>query len=392
MRLLWGSGAAFAGSFLIFLLPYFLVLSFSVMIGLPAITLAMLSLLALLHWHAKRRPVWLVASAGLMGLSVLIKLITGFLVIIFVLGILITQYQEFKGDRRWRNVLMPPLIWLLVFVGLVVPLILVLSGTGNIGQLISTHLRAEQVIDFRTQVQSTLSFHVQSIRPLFILTVVGIIFTIRSRRWQSLYLVAWFITTLGLLIFHRPVWWHQTLLLTIPAAMLAGLALNEVLNTLIQAAFPNSHIKLNGLLLTAALFAIMVLLFRFRPNESIQLINLSPKTFGTEPEIRPHPAIVYRRMKSLAPQTNWVVTDMPIFAFRIGVPVPPELAVFSVKRVETGDLVADEILAIVRQYKPEQIMFGRFHFPELTDELLVDYDLDYIDDEMELYIRKGLLK
>jgi Dolichyl-phosphate-mannose-protein mannosyltransferase len=390
MRLIWGSGAAFAGSFLIFLLPYFLNLSVSVMIGLPAISLAMLSLLALLQWHARRRPAWLILSAALLGLSVLVKLVTGFLAVIFLVGILVTQYQDFRHEKDWKGFRLPTLTWGGVFGGLVIAGLLVFVGPANLGQLITTHLQAERVTSFRTEPWMQLSFHIRTITPLFILTIVGIIYSIQARRWTALYLAAWFGTAAALLSFHRPVWEHQTLLLTIPAAMLAGPALYEVVRRLARAIWPEGKLDRNSWLFLAALVGIMALLFTFRPNESLQMIGISPKTFGAEPEMPPNPARVFRRMQRYAPQSNWVVTDMPMYAFRIGVPVPPELAVFSAKRLETGDLDQEDILAAVGKYRPEQIMFGRFRFPGLGQDLLNEYDLIYEDNDMQLYIRKDI--
>jgi hypothetical protein len=392
MRLIWGNGAALAGSFLIFLLPYFLVLSVSVMIGLPAITLAMLSLLALLQWHAGQRPAWLALSGALLALSVLTKLITGFLAIIFLGGILISKYRGYKSDRSLRKLLMPPITWGIVFAGLVSALILALVGLGNLNQLIATHLLAEQVASFRTEPWMTLGYHVRPIWPLFILTTVGIVYSIQSRQWLAVYLAAWFTAALGLLTVHRPVWEHQTLLVTIPAAMLAGPALYGVLRRLAQVIWPEGRLDWQSLLFLASLIGSLAVVFTLRPNASIEIIGLSPKTFGSEPEMRPNPAGVYRRMQRAAPQTHWIVTDLPMYAFRLGVPVPPELAVFSAKRVETGDLDREDILAEVRKYRPEQILIGRFRFPGLREALLSEYDLEYEDDELQLYFRKGWQK
>jgi len=390
MRLMWGTGAAIAGSFLIFLLPYFLILSVSVMIGLPAISLAMLSLLALLKWHAGRKPVWLALSAGLLALSVLIKLITGFLAPIFLAGILISQYPNFRREHRWRDLFGPAIMWGGVFAALAISLILMLVGPQNLGQLITTHLLAERVTSFRTEKWMTLGFHLRTITPLFILTFAGVIYSIQSRRWLALYLAAWSASAYVLLYFHRPVWEHQTLLVTIPAAMLAGPALFEVARRLARAIWPAGRLDGGSLVFLAAMVGTLALLFTFRPNESLQMIGLSPKTFGAEAEMPPNPARVYRRMERYAPQTHWVVTDMPMYAFRIGAPVPPNLAVFSAKRLETGDLEQEDILAAVREYRPEQIMFGRFRFPGIKEQLLQDYELIYEDNDMQLYIRKDI--
>ena len=68
---------------LVIMVPQFLRLSTSVMIGVPSIALAAVSMLFVAIWHQKRSNLWLVLSGFALALSVLIKLFTGFVVPIF---------------------------------------------------------------------------------------------------------------------------------------------------------------------------------------------------------------------------------------------------------------------------------------------------------------------
>lgn len=58
--------------------------------------------------------------------------------------------------------------------------------------------------------------------------------------------------------------------------------------------------------------------------------------------------------------THWVFTDRPIYAFYANLPVPPEIAVMSYKRLNSGDLSLDDLLKILQTYHPEQIVLARW--------------------------------
>jgi hypothetical protein len=82
-----------------------------------------------------------------------------------------------------------------------------------------------------------------------------------------------------------------------------------------------------------------------------------------------------------------MVTDLPIYAFRAGLPVPPELAVFSTKRVAAGDLNERYLLEIIDRYNPKLILWGRFDLLELRVELASRYRQEYAFRGKVLYVR-----
>jgi hypothetical protein len=88
-----------------------------------------------------------------------------------------------------------------------------------------------------------------------------------------------------------------------------------------------------------------------------------------------------------------MVTDLPMIAFRAGIPVPPELAVISGKRFAAGELSEQEIIDEVKQYQPEQVLIGRFELPLLEQYLTGSY-LPILDreGELRLYVRADLLR
>ena len=74
LRIVWGNLHAIAGAVLILLLPLYMTLSVSVMIGLPSLTFAMFSILSVAVWHIHRQTIFVVLSALAMSISTQIKL------------------------------------------------------------------------------------------------------------------------------------------------------------------------------------------------------------------------------------------------------------------------------------------------------------------------------
>ena len=96
------------------------------------------------------------------------------------------------------------------------------------------------------------------------------------------------------------------------------------------------------------------------------------------------------KMVDYAPMTDWVVTDVPMYAFRAGLPVPPYLVVSSQKRMVTGSLNERQVLDIVREWRPEQVLLGRFYFPTVTKYLEDHYRLISPGSGPRLYLRNDL--
>ena len=99
-----------------------------------------------------------------------------------------------------------------------------------------------------------------------------------------------------------------------------------------------------------------------------------------------------QKMYGFAPQTNWVITDKPMYAFRVGLPVPPDIAVMTRKRLVTGNITEEQVIDAVMEWKPEQVLLGRFEFPTLESYLEQDYGLIHSRVNMKLYVNRKKLK
>ncbi|HEY5572308.1 MAG TPA: hypothetical protein VIK64_04755, partial [Anaerolineales bacterium] len=98
---------------------------------------------------------------------------------------------------------------------------------------------------------------------------------------------------------------------------------------------------------------------------------------------------VYRFVEVYAPETRWMVTDMPIFAFRFKLLVPPNLSAISAKRLKSDLLGEDELRKTIQAYQPEQVLL-RAKLPNLDSYLRERYQLVYTRRDVDLYIRNDL--
>jgi len=386
----WGSLHAIAGVVLIFLLPFYTTLSASVMVGLPAIALAVLSLLALTTWHSRRQERWLLLSALVLGLSVLTKLFTAFLAPIFVLGILLDERGREKGALSWVKPVRPALLWCLVFVMIVLGSGVPLIGPENLRQLLSTHLLASQSQAYiGSVIAQPISWHLRDAWPILLLVLPGSVFVLLRRRWISLYLLAWALVAYVSLSFYAPVWYHHQLLVTIPAALLAAIAAGEALQLVPRIISSHAFLSTNAFLAALTLTGFIVTLLNRAPLVVPDFYR--PPVFVTHAAHAPWPEQVFlTKMTNHAPETHWVVTDLPMYAFRVGLLVPPYLAVSSTKRRSTGELTEQQFIAIIEEYKPEQVLIGRSTYPEIEKYLEQDYRVLYTRGKRLLYLRKDL--
>jgi hypothetical protein len=388
LRVFWGTRHAIAGGLVLILLPSYLRLSVSIMIGLPAIALGMLSFLAISYWHKDRRRVWLVLSGLALALSVMTKLFTGLLAPLFIAGLIAQEWLGFRKTGSWRNFLSPGGLWTCGF-GITALLIGLISiYPDGLSQLTATHWTAQST-EFNDPI--TIAGYLSESLPAIFLAVIGSVYVIQQGRLTGLYLIAWALTGFLLLSQYSPVWYHHQLLVTIPVAILAGIAVGELL-----IAIRNRFHKLQVVSVRAALHVAVAILIPYFAASTLS--NSIRELDYRLPNLRPPPADsreieavgMLDVMRQYADSTNLILTDRPMFAIWLGKPVPPEVAALTGKRILTGELSQAEIISAIVQYQPEQVALARFELPQVEAYLQQHYRLVYHLTDHRLYVRRDL--
>lgn len=367
------------GSLFLLISPNYLKLSISVMIGLPSLALAMAAILTIILWHQQKQSKLLIASALFLSLSISIKLFTIFLAPIIVIGIIIDQVADDKIN--WQQKLQPLVLWTGIFIGFTGLVLIVFVGYDNWHLLINNHTSAKAIAEFQ---DISLADALKSNYRLFLfgLSFLGIWFAYQQKQWHIFYFVAWMLVSYLLLRQHRPVWYHQALLIQIPALVLVSYALGEIINKLWQ---EQSKSKIVLTTFSLIIFILSILLIGEQTQTIIKDINSwnsDQQEFSTNLDRQFLAEIL--KFKST---TKWIVTDSPIFAFRANIPVPPATAVLSWKQVATGNITEDQLIDIIKKYQPEQIFFKRFEWSKVTKFLNQNYQLTKQAENLKLYRR-----
>jgi 4-amino-4-deoxy-L-arabinose transferase-like glycosyltransferase len=388
LQLTWGKLAALLLLPLVIIAPRYLVLSVSVMIGVPAIAMAAVALVFITLWHQQKRSLWLVLSGFALALSVLIKLFTGFLAPIFVIGVTLAAYLDQRPNGFSWKIFRPALLWGLCFAGLAALLGIVLVGPRNIPQIVSPHLNAPTEASFQGEIY-TLNYQLQAAIPLLLLGLLGVPVVLYRRNWLSLYPLAWAALAYVLFSFYSPVLYHHQLLITIPLALVAAAGLGEGLLALSRVRRIPDLLRLPSLLGAATLLAFVLVFINYWPVVDQELMD-SPRLSGFSLTATSGKLKIIRAMNQYIERTNWIVTDMPMYAFLVNRPVPPILATFSRKRLVTGSLTDEDILTAMREYNPEQVLMARFTIPALEAYLQEHYTLVASPEYFRLFIRNDL--
>jgi hypothetical protein len=267
----------------------------------------------------------LVLSALAFSASVLIKVFTGFLIPIILVGLLLGEWNRLRHKPIQWAILFPAVIWGGVVAVITLSAILIWVGPGNLPQLYQSHIEGAAI--FGNEI-FTINYHLRDSLPLLLLSIFGIFFTIIARRWLSLYLVFWMGSAYLLLLRHAPVWYHHQLLVTVPAAMLGGVAVGEGIRWTLESIRDHHLLRFRNLFAFLALASFALVLYDQIPDVGRRLrygANLADGPL----QISALMEEVYQYVEQYAPETEWMVTDLPMFSYRLDLLVPSNLVVFA---------------------------------------------------------------
>jgi hypothetical protein len=171
--------------------------------------------------------------------------------------------------------------------------------------------------------------------------------------------------------------------------MLAAAAVGEGIHFLSRVRSASTLINLPALVGVGALVGLVWTAIFYVPVVRNQIMD-RPRLTDFSLRATPGKLKVLRTMNEYIDQTSWIMTDMPMYAFRVGRPVPPIVATFSIKRLSTGSLTEEDILTAMRDYQPEQVLIARFYLPALEAYVKERYTLILDVEFFRLYLRNDI--
>ncbi|MEM1012451.1 MAG: glycosyltransferase family 39 protein [Planctomycetota bacterium] len=359
----------------------FVQLSGSVMIGLPAISFAVLSLWCL--WRAGVTRTWLALLAGvLLGFGLLTKL-NVFTVAPAVVWLCWTGRDRFALTGLFLAGLFGTIIAAIVVepdLGrqLVTPHVATLTGDTNLVDATVTRAgaesRAEQVVRNVTQLSNDLRRDL----PLLLTAVAGAILIRRDLTADARRLViasaGWLVLSLAILPFASPLWAHHITLVTVPLSLMAATVVGTLAGRWPWCPAAKA---------TAVLAAIAVV------GASVRIVGDA----GEHGRVRSQqlPADVLPAALDLRPEDGfgYAYADDTMLAIAAGRLPLPEAAVPSMKRRRRGELSDAAIADMIEANRPDILILGRFDYPQ-EDALTAGYRF-VAGDRRRLYVRTDLV-
>lgn len=378
---------------LLVLSEFYLRLSGAVMVGLPSEALAMLALATIMAGTATRLASWwqIVLSALLMALALQTKLLAAIIapgvgVAIFYAGAAPGCWWPADWKRRLAAVAGWGAAMAAAYLGAGFAL-----GALHFDLLFGTHFGTltRSLEDFMQG--STLFFphFIEQHVAFLLLGTVGLVYAIQRQAVGVLAPVVWILTGVAAFMVHRPLWYHHTIILSVPLTWLCAYGAAGFWAMLVHAwrsrgqapGLAAGALALGGIAAIAAVFW-------FFPNPYPERLDWQLTTFRPN-YVEP----VVERLRADAAEADpqeWIFTDHPFYAFQAGLAVPPEIAVLSRKSLETGIITQEMLAKVMRDYAPRFVLFERFtgtYSPEVMDEIHAHYSEELEADSARYYLR-----
>ena len=365
---------ALLGCCSLILSKYYLFLSNAILIGLPSISMASLSIYLFLLYKKNNQILYLILSGIFLAVSMQIKLFTSMLILIIIIYFILEK-QLSHQEKNNSNLSALIQIWL---TGLLCTLILIwlMYYPKNILQLFANHLKASKVMHLTEEKYKILgSFIFKHAAQLFFIPYL-VFLAIHKKTDIKPFIIPllWLISYWIVLTYHNPLWKHHLLLLTFPLCWLFAVCIDSILKNIKST---NRQIFF---------ISICLLLILFYPVPFWITIQKEIKS-STKKYVQ---AIDKLIQNNKSEKNKWFITDKPIYAFKNSLLTPPWLTVFSSKRIRTNNINSAKLLQLLRHYKPRHVLIKRFSDHLIDKEISAYFKTHYkrIDERFSYYVKK----
>jgi Dolichyl-phosphate-mannose-protein mannosyltransferase len=374
IRLTLSESAALVAVALLLISQWYVRLSISVMIGLPALALAALSIHLLLLAQERNGPWLTIVSGVVLAASLQAKLFTAILVpeiLVYILFLMPVGGQiaprptpQTARDSAPRQRFERCATWLAAFLAAFVTMAFVFRSF-DLSQLVAPHLGAGTRSVFPGgnlgYVGTALLRHVAYV-PL---AIIGLVWALRNGKPVVFLPLGWLVMALAFLLYERPLWYHHVLVLTIPLVWLSAFGVEAGLRALRRSNLAAKNERRHPARTLARTPKMWIVVFLGAVIAVLTVFDPVTRGHHISEEIPgPVPDYGEKVVELLCPggrsKEAWVFTDRPIYAFQAGLAVPPPIAVLTGKRLFSGTITENDLLAVLRTYRPEYVLLERF--------------------------------
>lgn len=364
--------------------PQVFELSVSVMLEVPAISLALWALWPLFRWLENPRQHLLITSALLLAAALQVKLTAAIVIPAMAVEIALKS-NDTAQKSRVRLILTNLSIWAGV----------IFLGWFAFGLVMGS--RYDDAWTSHFSAHSTQSREAQSLAfsPNLIVrhadafwgASAALVIASLRRDWRRIaFPMVLFITVMCIHLKHRPWWNYYYLHFAVPLSWLTGYALAELFRVAcgerVIGRFRPIFIRLVTLVAGSLLLSAIVAFGGVRLVSAVERIRDLPRIKDSA---------IIEIMTQNANQVKWVYAESTIHPFHAKLRVIPELAVMPAKRFWSGQITREQILRVLQRYQPELILFNNeplaLEMKRFIDE---GYSKAFQNDEHILYVVRSL--
>jgi hypothetical protein len=403
--------------------PGFLELSSSCMLELPPLTTAIAGLCVLVvlprtRWHGAE-----LLSGLLFGMAALMKLVPLYLLPLAALIVWLRRGEEgaretreretsrwpyfgvFRVSRRarlsgcegWRGLFGPLLVLGIgVVTGFAVTDWLIERGAylEHFQQSWSSHFSGAKSFEYGSRAEHAFDWSILLRNwDATVPTVLGICFLVKRLRKNRMAIVplAWLALSLVVFTNYRPWWAYYYIHIAIPLCWCAAVGIEWVCLSLKRGERSRGQGAGRNRWFAVARYACVGLFGLCAAVWMGARVYLQIASIRSSPQL--YTALVLREIERFKPFSHWMYADPLVYSFHADIPVPPPLAVVSLKRLWTGDMTNARIAAEMSRYKPEVILLPNDTREVPFQEMLeADYRMIYQDDKVRLYADRATIR
>jgi len=360
-----GRIAGLAAVLLLFFSPEYFRLSRVTMSEVPAVSLALISLLAsLVYWRCDRKG-WLILSGLTMAASLLVKLVTLFALPLPIIAITLYHFypQNPGAERpvivRVKGMTRDLVVWAASFCVPILLCLLVYDPRAMYEQAVALHWRGREFhpVDYDRRGPRILGYLWQD-RGLLMLALGGSFSCWLRRFRQALLVVAWLLLVTVMMVNQSPLTAHHMLPMVPPLAVLAGVMVQEGWDSWLALI---KQRRWQSFLLPAISVGLVVFYLVNWP--AVAESNREEMTKTNVPEGLVEDAISL--LKQVTVPDDFVISDDPLVVLLAERNIPPMLTGADWRRLSVGYLTAEQLIALSKEYEATAIVFWRERFDSL---------------------------